>query len=379
MKKLLFIVIIALWVGCNSVSIKHVSQVRKFNKNHFVYALPKTKLIVHIQFEKQFYKKGPYAEYANKHLGIELPSLDDYVKYHIAKVELQPVIFADSQEIYIVQYRYHLPWKSIIQQADGVILSINQNQTNTAGVNSHTVNALNQIKSLEQIAYKKLIPSPYIKERIDTTFKQIKVDTNWVRIMVTKKIIDTLKIEDKANEAAQHIFEIRTRLFDLMTGDMETLPQGEAAKTILEYLKAEEQEYLSLFLGKTYVIPIDYYIEILPNNINENEILLGYLHPTKGLVHQPLNNAQKLTIKLVTNDYYQSYTQALLKYKKAQNTNKFTYRLPINSTINIYSDENLIYSKQVEIYQWGKVMECPIRMLKNTAFEFSNPLKIVKK
>ncbi|NSW45357.1 MAG: DUF4831 family protein [Bacteroidales bacterium] len=379
MKKLLFFLLMTFLVGCSNVSIKHVSQVRKFNKNHFVYALPKTKLIVHIQFEKQFYKKGPYAEFATKFLGIDLLPTNDNVKYFISKIEVDQRTIADSQEVYVVQYKHQLPWKSIVQQTDGVILSINQDVSNKDYAEKQVFNNLNQIKTFEQVVFKELTPSPYIKERIDTTFKQVKVDTNWVKIMVTKKMIDTLKIEDKAKEAAQHIFEIRTRLFDLMTGDMETLPQGEAAKTILEYLKAEEQEYLSLFMGKTFAIPIDYYIEILPNNINENEIILGYFHPNKGLVNQPLKNAQKFTVKLVNNDYYQSYTQALLKYKKAQNTNNFTYRLPINSTINIFLDENLIYSKQVEIYQWGKVMECPIRMLKNAAFDFSNPLKVVKK
>jgi len=380
MKKLLLLVFLATFgVACNVVSIKYISQVRKFNKNHFVYTLPKSKFIVHFQVEKQFYKKGPYAEYASKYLGIDHLSLNDNVKYTIQKVEVQPVVVADSQEVYIVQYKQQLPWKSIVQQSDGVILAINQEPSNKDYIKNYTFNTLNQHKLFEQIAFKELTSSPYIKERIDSSFKQVKVDTNWVRILVTKKSLDTLKTEDKAKEAAQHIFEIRTRLFDLMTGDMETLPQGEAAKTIVEYLKTEEQEYLSLFLGKTFVTTVDYYVEITPEQLTENEMTLGYFHPTQGLVNEFIKNAQTLNVKFNNNDNYKAYTQALLKYKKAQNTNKFSYRLPMTSKMEIYLGNNVIYAQQVGIYQFGKIIECPISLIKKKAFDFSDPLKITIK
>lgn len=372
MNKLLISIIVGVFLtSCNHVQIKHVSQVKKFNKPTHIFALPKTVLTITITLEKQIVKKGPYAEFAEKYIGIRNSPTKDFEKFLIKNIEISDHKIADTEQIFVIQYKNKLPWHSIIQQNDGVVLAINQTNVNIPDVSTKHYNFHFTNPSLEHIAYKELSQSSYFKEKIDTIYKQIKVDTNWVRIAVHKKSVDTLKLEDKAKEAAQHIFDIRSKLFDLLTGEMETLPQGEAAKTIVEYLKSEEQEYLSLFLGKTYTTTIHYDFEVIPEQ-NHNEYLLAYFDPNKGIVRNPTKESKAIKINLNNYDSFKPYTIVQLQYQKAQMKNVFPYRMPILSKLSVKLDEEILFKKNIWIYQFGKMMEIPVCFFKKYMFDFTN-------
>lgn len=373
MNKLLISIIVGVFLSsCNSVQIKHVSQVKKFNIPTHIFALPKTILTLNITLEKQIIKKGPYAEYAKKYLGIQNVPTENTEKFLLKNIEINNHLIADTEKVYVIQYKYKLPWNSIIQQNDGIILAINQANTNFPDVSTNHYNFDYTNPSLEHIAFKELSQSSYFKEKIDTVYKQIKVDTNWVRIAVPQKSIDTLKLEDKAKEAAQHIFDLRSKLFDLLIGEMETLPQGEAAKTIIEYLKSEEQEYLSLFLGKTYSTTIHYNFELIPE-LNQNEYKLAYFDPSKGIVSNPTKNSKAVKITITPYDSFKPYTMAQLKYQKAQKKNSFPYQMPIVSKLSVQLNEEIVFKKDIPIYQFGKTMEIPVCFLKKYTFDFTNP------
>lgn len=373
MDKLLVIIVVSIFLSsCNSVQIKHVSQVKKFNKSNHIFALPKTALSVTITLEKQIVKKGPYAEFAEKYIGIRNTPTENFEKFLLKNIEISDHRIADTEQIFVIQYKHKLPWNSIIQQNDGIILAINQANNNLPEVSTNHYNFYYTNPSLEHIAFKELSQSNYFKDKIDTIFKQVKVDTNWVRIAVPKKSIDTLKLEDKAKEAAQHIFDIRAKLFDLLIGDMETLPQGEAAKTIIEYLKSEEQEYLSLFLGKTYTTTIHYNFELIPE-LNQNEYILAYLDPNKGIVSNPTKNSKAVKITITPYDSFKPYTMAQLQYQKAQKKNNFPYQMPVLSKVSVLLNEQIVFKKDIAIYQFGKTMEIPVCFLKKYTFDFTNP------
>jgi len=373
MKRLLFIPLIIIFFACNHVTIKHISQVNKFNKNAFVYSLPKTILNVHLKLEKQVIKRGPYAEYAYKLLGIDNVPAKDYEKYSIKDISVNESIQADTSQIFAILYHHSLPFSSIVQQNDGIILAINKAYTTPGNATKKQESKfINNTYSPDQIAFKEVTNSDFIQERIDTVYKQVKVDTNWVRVAVQKKTSDTLDTEDKAKEAAHHIMDLRSRLFDLFTGDMETLPQGEAAKTIADQLKKEEQEYLSLFIGKTYTITTDYSFTITPENINETQYLLGYLDLFKGIVKEPTRNSKPISLQVEAFDSFKPFTLAQLKYQKAKKKNVFSYRTPIQANINVTLDNNIIYQNQSSVYQWGKIMEIPACFLKKYSFDFNN-------
>lgn len=375
MKKLLFIPIIIIFFACNHVTIKHISQVNKFNKNTFVYSLPKTTFTIHLKLEKQVIKRGPYAEYAYKLLGIDNVPTKDYEKYTIKDIHINETIHADTSQVFAILYNHKLPFSSIVQQNDGVIMAINNtNAIPNIATKKQESKFINNTYLPDQIAFKEVTNSDFIQERIDTVYKQVKVDTNWVRVAVQKKTSDTLDTEDKAKEAAHHIMDLRSRLFDLFTGDMEALPQGEAAKTIADQLKKEEDEYLSLFIGKTYTITTDYSFAITPENINETQYLLGYLDPFTGIVKEPTQNSKPISLQVEAFDSFKSFTLAQLKYQKAKKKNAFSYRLPIQANISVILDNSIIYQNQSSVYQWGKIIEIPVCFLKKYRFDFNNSL-----
>lgn len=373
MKILLFISLIIFFFSCNNITIKHISQLNNFENNAFVYSLPKTVLNVHLKLEKQIVKKGPYAEYAYKLLGIENVPTKDYEKYTIKDIYINESIQADTSQIFAILYKHHLPFSSIIQQNDGIILAINKNSINQNLLTKKQENKfINNTYSFDQIAFIELTNSDFVQEHIDTIFKEILVDSNWVRIAIQRKKSDTLSIQDKAQEAAHHIMDLRMRLFDLLTGEIEIMPNGEAAKTIVEQLKKEEKEYLSLFIGKTYNVTTNYYFTIIPENISKTQYLLGYLDSYKGIINKPTQKSKPIILQIKPFDSFNPFTQAQFKYQKAKKKNAFSYRLPIPVSIGVKLDNVIIYQNQSFIYQWGKIMEIPVCLLKKYSFDFNN-------
>lgn len=70
MRYIAFIVVLYILSACSTVRITHLSDTKKINKPFWLYALPKTELYIDIELEKKIHIAGPYANYAEKYLGI---------------------------------------------------------------------------------------------------------------------------------------------------------------------------------------------------------------------------------------------------------------------------------------------------------------------
>jgi hypothetical protein len=360
------------------VKINHVSQVNKLNGNVFVYTLPQTTVSIDVTVKKISFKHGPYSEYAKKYLGIDTVSQQDYVHYFMDNVTINTSLTADSEQVYLVQYKNHLPWKSITQRNDGMIIAVNTQPEIKNLPQPSVVNYLNNYKTLSNQMYLELSNTSFLKERIDTSYKQVKIDTNWVRVLVTKKIMEETNFEDKAKEAADHIMDLRDRFYDLYSGDDEYLPQGEAALTIANELRREEEEFLSLFIGKSFVSSQTYHFELNPENPYQKKYTVAYFGEETGIVSDSSGeNLQPLVLTLNLYDALIPYTRVLLKYQKAKHVNVFTYRTPEKAQATVSLDDKKLFQKEIGLYQFGKLQHVPVSFLKKHSFRFDNPDYIV--
>src|SRR5574344_911984 len=65
-----------------------------------IYSLPSTSILLQVEAVREVYTPGPYAKYAKKYLGIDVP-LDGAEKYQLTSIKLDTYLEADMTKRYV--------------------------------------------------------------------------------------------------------------------------------------------------------------------------------------------------------------------------------------------------------------------------------------
>ena len=355
MKKFIIFLFLISVSSCTSYKVYHISEVdsKIFTEPHLLYTINKTRLKILIKVKEITYIPGPYSDYATKLLGIKEIPKKSFKRYFIEKIEVFSEEFPDTSNIYILTYK----------KIDPVLLHYLIKENFNFLYDDKIYEFLNNFKDYNIIdffltrSYKSLY-----KLDIDTTFKIVEIDS------ITKKIVqvsikeDTLDIEERAINAANMIFEIRKKRHELFSGDLDFVPQGEAAKYIHQILIDEEKENLSLFIGKNYLKDYTYLIQIDLPRTNYYKEIIGFFNENYGFFTKKnlLSDPIILEIKPLINftSYEKKRNFSTLKFKQ----NFVPLLIPACSCLNIlYDNEEIMYSKNVYINQWGLIQFIPIK------------------
>ncbi len=368
-----FIIFLFIFSACSTVRISHVSETKKISKPYWLYALPKTELYIDVELEKKIHIAGPYARFAEKYLGITNVSERSSEQFTIKDIAVNTNMVADSEQIFVVQYSKKFPWHSIRQTYDGILLAINSDEIGSSLENFFENTDFSEIQTYDPLFYKELSKSPFIREKMDTIYKTVKVDTIWTKVPVQRKTSDTLKPEDKAKEAANIIFDIRMRMFDLFSGELESLPQGEAAAYIAYELRYQEQKYLELFLGKTYITTVRKRFKIIPTNDEKQLYVVAFFSEKKGLLSDPEQDAEPILLQIKSSQAYIPAIFQILKLEKAKKDEHVFYvRIPNRATVKLLYDNHIIKEKDILYYQSGRIQRIPVSLLKKGSFYIHN-------
>ena len=221
--------------------------------------------------------------------------------------------------------------------------------------------------------FTELSQKDYFKEHIDTIWKQVKVDTSWTRVPVQKKVIEAATFEDKAKEAAHHIMRLRKRLFKLVSGAYEKAPEITSLETVIKELRYEEEEYLSLFIGKTFTRTFHYRYIYSPSKQNSgNKEIISYLNTEKGITTEKSVKTLPITLELLRSNQLSQLDTAISKSKKATKFQGIVYRIPEMSKIKLSLGTSTLIEKQIPIAQFGLINSLPAKFFnnKNSAVEF---------
>ncbi|MCD8173504.1 MAG: DUF4831 family protein [Alistipes sp.] len=183
--------------------------------------LPLTAVKVAVTVEKETVIPGPYARYAQKFLGAMAP-LSPRVSYDIMGASLHVTEFA---------------FDDAATPAGGE-LTVNPNVYN---------------------------PTDFVKFPIDRTSLAEK------------------SAEAMAQDAAGTIYTLRRRRFDLVSGEAGEHVYGAGMQAALEELARMEEEYVSLFMGKSYKETYTEIIEVVPEAGKTNYTVCRF-SPEEGLL-----------------------------------------------------------------------------------------------
>jgi hypothetical protein len=309
----------------------------------FYYALPRTVLKVDLTVEKLEQLRGPLAVYTENYLGTSDYISSNRNKYSILEVNVETLFEADPEQVYYVQFplerskeekvlTFHLSEK-------GTLLAINDEKTSQTGQESVVDQTIIVMEGDDDFRYQ---PDYHRKKKIDTITRRVTIDTVSIERFIFKTSWVDKSDEDKANEAALQIANIRDARFNLLSGYQE-VNYGESIRYMDMRLAEMERQYLELFLGKEVKTYETITVYFLPQKNNVNNTLTTL----------PGNAAIDISINPRGNT-------SNIPETTASAANSIYYRIPELADVEISHDGKVHFRESMVIGQMGVISTAPI-------------------
>jgi hypothetical protein len=324
----------------------------------YLYILPQTVLKVDVQYQEVRHIPGPYWEYARRYLGITEVIQQKASHWQVMDVKVTPHIEMDPGGAYLLNVlqggfdRASLEpvfEKGVVLDGSGLVSTRIRNP------------ALGSGSDREAVRYVDLGTESNFEERTETMYKTIVTDTSFVEVPVNRTIVEEKSLAKKAEEAAEFLLELRTRRFELLTGEYEGYPQGEAMVAALSKLDELEESYLSLFTGKTinktekrswYIVP--------ETGSSSSAYQLGMFSEQLGFVPDELREGDPLEVRIhplgktgVLDSYFSGKSDST-------SVNLLYYRLPDVVNLEVVLGTNVLSSHRLSVYQSGAMVADPL-------------------
>ncbi len=334
-------------------------------ENGFYYALPKTYFNVEVTVEKTDYIKGPYADFAEKLLGLKNIIYSNYSSYKITNIKLIPASKIDTTQIYFL----HTNDKNLtVNFYDNIYLqSFNMKKMKSKNNKYITQSCKKDIENEDIPEFFSQFADFNIYETTDTIVRRVRVDST----IIEQKIAQTFKyqktIQQKAEETAGTILKLKENRQNLLIGFQEINYDHKTLKFMADQLKQQEDNYLKLFTGITNKNEETYTFSIAVDNTSNNtsiidnenikEFYFAAFSATEGLTISD-NNA-KSTNSLYLRISYTPIANAIKNFAE-QNTkkskNNLYYRLPQPVVAATILGEDVLLKQHTYVNQYGIVL-----------------------
>lgn len=368
------ILLILLLSSCTSVRVFNVHDAQQYEIQHdgIIYALPRTVIRIEVEATKVVTQKGPYADYAEKYLGITNAPLKDSIQWLLSDLRISSYAEPDSNQFYFIESGKQNIAQLINVTPEGLLVSFNHKETyKQEGLQTDLF--LNQVFN-EAIELTQLPVMNAQTERIDTTYRTILTDSSSIRIPVLRKQQVNKSLESKAQEIADLILELREEKVALLIGDVDEFPDGKALAIIIEEFERIEERYLPLFTGTQKKESLTAVFEFNPNqeNLSSKNILFRFSED-RGILSNVDLSGRPVLIEMEN----QGSTDHLLKFTNHTDTiieteNGLFYRIPDVTTVKVIDDTKVIATSKLPVAQYGKLAIMPLEILnrKNASIEF---------
>lgn len=316
---------------------------------NFIYALPETGLKASVEYEKQIFIPGPYADYAQRLLGIEGVKKSRSETYSIVNASITSYKETDGSRFYTLNRIEGELMTDRLEWAEEKGLVIRGDYTRQLQFGGPQKGGAEQDFLFEDVTMESNVE---MKEQ--TIYKTLITDTSFVKVPVTSQQMERKTLEKKAAEAAKLILEIRSDRYFLSAGIVDPLPADFDLETALKELDKLEEEYLSLFIGKSFSERTSGEYYILPEGDTEPEIFeLDSFSPGQGIGAED-GNPIEMVITPGTNA--RSLRNLLPQEPETAVYNRFYYRIPELCDVRISHNGTELAALRVSIYQSGALV-----------------------
>ena len=324
-----------------------------------MYILPQTVLKVEVVYQEVQSVPGPFWEYAEKYLSIAEVIRKRSSQWQIQDVNVTTHTELDPAMVFQVNVLEgefsHTDLEPLMEK--GVILD------GTGQVREEIKGpSLGAAVVKDYLRYVDLGIDSNFEERTETMYKTIVTDTSFVRVPVDRTITEQKSPVMKAGEAAEFILELRTRRFELLTGEYEGIPHGEAMSAALAKLDELEASYISLFTGKNLCRTERKAWFIVPETgTGSSNYRLGMFSEQLGFVPEELKEGTPLLVIMEPLGKTIDMGAYFAGKTGEAGNNKIYYRLPDVVELNVRYGNAELSKQRISVYQSGALINSPIR------------------
>ncbi len=352
MKKLLSVILLmSALLGSTDISSQIINPGEGVPAGAIVYSLPQTSLHFVAEAQCESFIAGPYARFAQKYLGVEAKEANSD-NYRITSVEIIPYIEADPS------------------------LNIALNLGNNRNASANFLEMINQGlimwsdsyagKSEKQrfpdlkssTLFVKSMSTSNLTNEKTTLYRTVQTSSGLERAAVQQSQVVEKSLEKRAEESANMIFRLRAKRLDIITGETDATFSGDALRAAIDEINRLEDEYLSLFFGKTNTTYQKMTFDVLPDASNDKQIYIAFrISETQGLL--PSNNlsGRPVVLELLSDRVAES-----INMEKTPAKGRVIYRKPLFVNARLMDGQNMIMQARVPIYQLGSTMSFPIEI-----------------
>lgn len=317
------------------------------------YALPRTGIKLHIEAIREKFEPGPYAAYAEQLLGIKDAQTRPSTKWTISEVKIKTFSEPDPDQVH----------KALGEGAFLISLAANGC---IAGINTANTEALPEINMSNKTAQKPDREDNFSFDYFSDTPFVIPGDSsnNFRPTMVST--------EQKAAEAARRILNARMNQYDLAALRIDgEYPDGKAYEVSLKELKRTEQNYITLFVGRTTYKKESYSIDYIPGLKDKNPAVAFRISDENGVVPASDLSGKPVMIEFETvAGLADQYTGKAASDNPDAGSSGVYYRMPGVANVKVSYEMNTLATARETIAQFGVVAPLPEELL-NGAYSVS--------
>ena len=349
-------------------------------KGGIFYSLPKTRIRVAVTFEYTNFDLAPYANYADKYLGIEV---DDSRAWNISDVDITAVAEPDPDYFYYVEPRNSDISVQVSQK--GLLKSVNSNFTEMGTADDYQVEQVEKL-SLSELLYSTANYNLY--EHVDTLYTRNGVSGNEESVVLVRSSVEKSD-EQRAEEIAKQITEIQQKKMEILYGEYESSYNENALNFVYSSLDREEKRMLQLFTGTKTNITKVFYVdpEVSKVVVDDQIVELFRFSPQKGIV----DSTDEESVPIYCNLRIENSLRAVSRYakgkpskttgKKTKTKNKFSafkYRIPEVVRVSFVTP-SFTKQKTVKVSQYGTIVELPARKVEAVFDSQTGELQYLRK
>ncbi len=302
------------------------------------YALPQTTLTFEVTAQREQFYAGPYAKYARKYLGVDARQQDEST-CRIKEIRMTPYVEADQSRRFVVTPGtgstsfLQLSAQGLVAVGDGNLGRGSYWRFSTPGQADFSDRGVNSNLTSESA----------------TLYRNVRNQGTYNTVAIQQDMVVEKPLEQRAQEAAETIIQLRRKKIDIVTGNTDATFSGEALGAALTEIDRLEREYLSLFVGYSDIQDQTMKFDVVPTPSNKNQVYVAFrVSDTDGLVASDNMAGKPYLLELKPQAVSNAEGEA-----KAVRGSYAVYRIPAICSAKLTDGVNVILQDRIPVYQLG--------------------------
>jgi hypothetical protein len=303
--------------------------------NSVLYSLPQTALTIRVTVQKETIRRGPYSRFAQQYLGVVAP-LSDKDLYTLSEAALSWAAEADPSAVYVLENPEKSLFDLYVPSAEGFI----------------ALDPGGQRPAALRFAPAGETPAGEMPGSDANLAPELPID----RLSASDP-----GLEAAAAQAAQTLFTLRRRRFDLVSGEAGENVFGAGLSAALDELKRQEEAYIALFMGTRTIERIVRSYEVVPE-AGKNTVIVCRFSETGGLLPDSDLSGRPLLLEMTPEGKTQR--TVLPRPGGRESRGSVFYRVADVVRCRLLDEMTVLADRRVPIYQFGEVVDIPVTSIK---------------